>query len=160
MTAHWKRGWRLPLRTSVLTVTVRTNIAASTRTTAVVSQRPGWRTGIAFTPATCASSPPLLGRLCAGPVSAGGMGGSAVTGGGRGRLARGPVDHRVGDGPGLEVPFAHDVPVGAVGHQVLHGGEDRFGHPALRQGDAIGGGGERLAGELELPVGLLDNVGR
>ncbi len=46
-TSHWKRGSRLPPRSTVENASEWTSMAASTSRTAALTHRPGWRSGTA-----------------------------------------------------------------------------------------------------------------
>src|SRR5437868_3293193 len=117
-----------------------TSIAASTRMMSADTHLPGWRTGTA--------------RMISGRPSAVFSETVMI------RLALSAVDHRVGDGAGLDAGLLQDRLVAAVGDHLLEGGLDGLLHRAgvLADRHAVRRGVVGLADDLQLAAGLLDRV--
>src|SRR5512133_3726542 len=112
---------------------------------AVATQRPGWRTGIAL----------ISSALTGSAVSV------AITPQSRPWLADRAVDRRVVDRPLLDVPLLQERRVRAVVDELLQRVEDWLGHAvALGDRHAVRSGVVRLPRQLEVPIGLLDDVRR
>src|SRR5579875_1250629 len=152
MTCHSKRSRGLPFMTTWEKNSEWANMAARTSTTTAATQRPGWRTG------TTGSS----GRgWVPWPAEDIGLQGGGSPWCQAGWLAGRAVDDRVGDGTLLHPPLVQDLLVLAVGHDGLHGLQQRLGQPAaLGHDEAVGSGLEGLAGQLELPMGLVHDPRR
>src|SRR3954447_7806416 len=136
--SQWKRGF---------VATEWTIVAARTTTIAAATQRPGWRTGPA--------------RICSG------LAGAATSCRPADAISRpsassalGRVDLGRADRAPLDSPPGQDALVRPVLHERLHRLWDGLDEPrALGDRDAVRRRAVGLARHLELPVGLLDDVG-
>src|SRR5579875_2280581 len=138
---HPYRVWVTVPRLTRAKTSALISIATSTATITIATHRPGCRTGTAL--------------ISGGRVPAACRWSCAVT-----ASADRAVDHWLGDPAALHAPLLEQLLVRAVLHQLfqrcLHGPCHAV---ALRQRDAVRRDLERLAGHLELAVGLLDDVG-
>src|SRR3954471_9771024 len=127
--------WKFAFVTSMCT-----NIAVSSRITAIATHRPGWRTGTA--------------RMGSGRSVRGSASVVVMTSDAR-------VDLRRRDRPLRDTPLVEDLAVGAVRDDRLQRTEDGLVEAlrVLREHVPVGRGVVDVAQQLQLAVGLLDGVG-